>query len=419
MRWGWGILLILVTGAVFVINPNIKSPYMGDSRKQFLNAPPIPLPHFFHEAQISEKPRVILYRENLQRTGISHTQDIHPMARPSWRLSDFNIENHGASKSSPITDGEGVYLGSDRGVFSKVDARTGKVVWNFSTSAPQGIHGSAVIVDNNVYWGDYEGILYCADKNTGKINWLIDLGDTIGASPLYHDGAILVSVETFRRANGFLAKVDARTGQVIWLSEYFGSHPHSSPALSEDLKTVYVGANSNLFFSIDFSSGKTNWKFPVEGPIKGTPAVWEGDIYFCSWDSNLYRLNAKGETIWKTFLNEGCQSSATFSKKFNQIYIITNGGVIFALDITSGEIKWHHSGSGKFMSSPVLVIDSKTKNETLYGNCFSNSLCQFSPQDGKILRTFKFQSRLTAVPLIKEGQMYISLDGLGGLIKWY
>jgi outer membrane protein assembly factor BamB len=419
MKWAWLIFTLTVIVSLPILNPHLFQAERGDSRKQFLQKPLIPVPQFFKNAEFNEDhPVISIYRSDLQRTGVVTTSDLHPMSRPLWRVPDFNTENHGASKSSPITDGNAFYLGSDRGGFVRVNSG-GKVDWRVGTTATKGIHGSGLIVDKAIYWGDYDGILYSANKVDGKLNWLIDLGDTIGASPLYYQGSIVVSVETFDRANGFIARIDAKNGKVLWLSEYFGSHPHSSPSLSEDGSTVYVGANSNFLFAIDFKTGATHWKFQVDGPIKGTPAIWDGDIYFGSWDGYLYRIDKNGKQVWRSSVDEKCQSSPTFSKKLDRVFISSNAGKTFAFDIKDGKKVWEHTGSGEFMSSPVLLIDSKTKKEVLYANCFANSLCQFNPESGAVLRQFRFESRLSSVPLLVNGQLFTSTDGKGGFIKWY
>ena len=418
MKWIWGIYSILILSWVIYLNPHIFHAPRGDSRRQFLQKPVVPVPHFFKYSDITAHPKIFLYRQNQQRTGIFRDQDLHPMSRPLWRIPDFNIANHGASKSSPISDGSSLYIGSDQSFFARIN-HLGKMDWKIQSTAARGIHGSALIVDDTVFWGDYNGILYSANKNSGDINWLIDLGDTIGSSPNYNRGSVLVSVEVFSKANGFMARVDAKTGKVIWLSPYFGSHPHSSPALSSDLNTIYVGANSNYLFAIDFETGKTNWKFQVDGPIKGTPAVWKDDIYFGSWDGYLYRINNKGQMIWRAPVNDKCQSSPTFSEKNGLVFISSNAGKTFAFNINDGKKVWEHVGTGNFMSSPDLLIDEKSKKESVYANCYVYSLCQFEPATGKILRQFKFESRLSSVPLFENGSMYFSLDSKGGFVKWY
>src|SRR5437868_14642729 len=145
MKWAWWILLLTVIASIFGINPRIIKAVRGDSRKQFLQKPLMPSAHFFNTASINDTAsKVFLYRSDLQRTGIVYTRDIHPMARPLWRIPDFNIENHGASKSSPVSDGDATYLGSDRGNFARVSS-AGNVDWRISTSATKGIHGSAAI----------------------------------------------------------------------------------------------------------------------------------------------------------------------------------------------------------------------------------------------------------------------------------
>ncbi|RYZ87313.1 MAG: hypothetical protein EOP04_11960, partial [Proteobacteria bacterium] len=171
-------------------------------------------------------------------------------------------------------------------------------------------------------------------------------------------------------------------------------------------------------FAIDFESGQTRWTFDVEGPIKGTPAVWENNVYFSSWDGNFYKIDGFGKLVWKVSIDRS-QSSATFSKSLGLAFVSGNSGKTFAIKLNTGEKVWEHSGVGPFLSSPVLVIDSKTRKEALYANCLTFSICQFDPKMGRITRQYRFDSRVSSVPLIHNGKLFVAPDSVGGLVKWY
>ncbi|MBS1968794.1 MAG: PQQ-binding-like beta-propeller repeat protein [Bdellovibrionales bacterium] len=377
-------------------------------------------PWKYQESKLDPNNSPAMYRENPQRTGVVETKElIHPMSRPIWRKPNWNDSRHSASKSSPISDGKMIYAGSDQGFFSAMDL-TGREVWRWVMSANRGVHGTAMIVGESVFWGDYDGILYSANKGNGKPNWLLPLGQTIGSSPLYSNGAIFVSVETFSPPDGFVTKIDAKTGKMLWKSSMLGEQAHSSPALSEDGSLIFVGSNNGYINAIDSLTGKIVWKYATGLAVKGTPMVVGDSVTFCSWDKNIYKLKAStGDLLWNSPLEGSCQSSPTWSKKEDAVYISTSSGRTVAFNFSNGREMWRHQGSGVFFSSPVLLVKDGVKpEEELVAGCFERELCIFNSKKGDILRRINLGDRLSSVPWFENGEMTYSLDTSGGLVQW-
>lgn len=65
--------------------------------------------------------------------------------------------------------------------------------------------------------------------------------------------------------------------------------------------SVYFGSSvTNEIYSLDAASGKINWTFFAQGPIRFAPTFYNGRLYFGSDDGYAYCLNAeKGKLIWK------------------------------------------------------------------------------------------------------------------------
>ncbi|MFC1543502.1 PQQ-binding-like beta-propeller repeat protein, partial [Candidatus Neomarinimicrobiota bacterium] len=64
---------------------------------------------------------------------------------------------------------------------------------------------------------------------------------------------------------------------------------------------VYFGSSvDNKVYAISAKTGEVQWTFFAEGPVRYTPTVWKGQIYFGSDDGYVYCLGAKnGKLIWK------------------------------------------------------------------------------------------------------------------------
>ncbi|MCB7129297.1 MAG: PQQ-binding-like beta-propeller repeat protein, partial [Candidatus Brocadiales bacterium] len=64
---------------------------------------------------------------------------------------------------------------------------------------------------------------------------------------------------------------------------------------------VYFGSSvDNKVYALSAKTGKVQWTFFTEGPVRYAPTVWKGRIYIGSDDGHVYCLGAKdGRLIWK------------------------------------------------------------------------------------------------------------------------
>ena len=75
----------------------------------------------------------------------------------------------------------------------------------------------------------------------------------------------------------------------------------SSPALSPDGGTVYIGSNDNHLYAVDAATGEERWRFETDGGVDSSPAVSaDGSVvYVGSRDDRLYAVDtATGAESW-------------------------------------------------------------------------------------------------------------------------
>ena len=125
----------------------------------------------------------------------------------------------------------------------------------WSTDTADGIRSSPVVSGGNVvYFGADDGFLYAV--NAGEL----------GAAPADSDG------------DGFRKKRERTStpGNVLWKHQT-GGKIASSPALSPDDKTVYVGSDDHHLYALDAAAGEVLWKFETGGEVTSSPVVGTGD----------------------------------------------------------------------------------------------------------------------------------------------
>lgn len=150
----------------------------------------------------------------------------------------------------------------------------------------------------------------------------------------------------------------------------------ASPAV--DGATVYVGSTAGLFYAVDRASGAETWEFDTKSRIASSPAVAHGLVYFEAYDGSFYAIEtATGKLKWKfqtggerQFTAEhlhGMQPAAENMPDPWDCYLsspaVWNGAVyfgsgdgnVYALDATTGELKWKFKTGDVVHASPAIA----------------------------------------------------------------
>jgi len=135
----------------------------------------------------------------------------------------------GAVSSTPTVDAKQVYVTSWDGHVYAVQAKTGKLKWDFDTeSAGQmGLQSSATVTaDGRVLVGDSTGKLFCLSAKKGELLWKKDTVGTvepsaahIWASPTVVNGRVLMGVASHNDTpcvQGQIVALDLDTGDELW-----------------------------------------------------------------------------------------------------------------------------------------------------------------------------------------------------------
>ena len=285
----------------------------------------------------------------------------------AWQSGPYGIGNYSASKSSPAVDAERVYVGVDDGQLLALDRRDGAVAWRFQSRrfevelettdpAHLGIHGSPAVDERNAYIGDYSGWLYAVDKRTGELVWEVQLGGSIGASPVLLGEYLFIAVE-YPVPDGQVFVLRAPTGEVVWSSPSLGHNPHASVSIDAASGLLFVGANHGVLFCFDYVRGRQPWSFLTGGAIKSTAAVAGDTVYVTSWDGKLYGLlGATGEKRLEFAATAASMSSP--AAHGDMVFFGSDDGVLRAVSRRDGSLVWAFPTQGPILSSPTVIQDS-------------------------------------------------------------
>ncbi len=142
--------------------------------------------------------------------------------------------------------------------------------------------------------------------------------------------------------------------------------------------TIFVGSTDGALYSIDRINGTQRWKFATEGPIASSPAYRDGLIYIVSGDGKLYAVDhGTGTSKWtfatkgeRRFTAPGIHGALPPTERMpdpfdvflssptivgNVVYFGSGDQNVYALDATTGALKWTFATGDVVHASPAVV----------------------------------------------------------------
>ena len=299
----------------------------------------------------------------------------------------------GPSYSGPIVSGERVFVTETRNkkteIVRALDRTTGAELWRtswtgaisvpfFAKSNGDWIRSTPVSDKESLFVAGIRDNLVCVDVATGAKRWQLDFPEQLGSSvPEFGcvSSPLLVGDFVFLQAGGGFAKVNKKSGEVIWriLEDGGGmSSAFSSPVLATiaDSTQILVQMREELV-GVNPGDGQILWRQKVpsyRGMNILTPTVF-GDGVFTSTHKNrsfLYRVVGHNGTFavseaWNNSA-QGYMSSPVVIGKHAFLHL--GNGRLSCLDLHDGKQAWRSQPFGKYWSmaardNRILALDER------------------------------------------------------------
>jgi large repetitive protein len=181
---------------------------------------------------------------------------------------------------------------------------------------------------------------------------------------------------------------------------------------------IYFGSWDTNIYALK-SDGTLKWNYDTGGTIWSTPAIdREGTLYIGSWDNNFYAIHSDGTLKWKFNTGDAISSSPSISND-GTIYFGCNNKKIFALN-PDGSEKWSYTTGYIITSDPALAYDG-----TIYIGSGDTYIYALNP-DGTLKWRFKTGHYVKGpASIADDGTIYVgSWDDYlyalypNGTLKW-
>lgn len=225
-----------------------------------------------------------------------------------------------------------VFVASQQDTLYALDAATGAWKWHHRAEAKATggftIYGAAAAIAGGdvVYVSHSDGLAAAIDAKAGAAMWKKQLAVT--GDHLDVDGLALDAGRLYAACySGSVVAVNARTGEIVWTAAAPGA---SRVAVAEGL-VVAVTASTIDAFSI--ADGSRAWSVPMRGSPETDPVPAGRWMLVPTGEQGLLWLETASGRVLRVF-DPGTGVSASPAILGRRVYVLSNGGDLYALDLS-------------------------------------------------------------------------------------
>ena len=318
----------------------------------------------------------------------------------------------------------------------RLDKTTGAVLWervateatphegfhpqygSFASHSPvtDGEHVFAYFGSRGVYCYDLDGRLIW-NKDLGQMRRFLQFGE--GTPIVLHDDRVLIKAD--HEGESFISALDKATGDELWRAARDEVTSWSPPLVVdyEDRKQIVVAATRKVR-SYDFDTGEVIWEVAGLGRNQIPAPVRQNDLVFVMSGfiaPNLMAIRLGGhgdlaDTDAIAWSNKRANAYTPSPVLFdNQLYVLTDGGVLTNFNATTGEVHYRQRlpGPANFKASPVGV-NGKLYLSSEEGQLF---VVKMGPEFELLATNTLEDAIFIATPVITGGEIFLrSQNGL-------
>jgi outer membrane protein assembly factor BamB len=277
-----------------------------------------------------------------------------------------------------------IYVGADDGSFYALDGTRGAVRWSYRAKGAierGAAFGGAGAASGLVYVATAADRVFALDAASGKWRWQYERETPEGFTIHGYAGPRLVGGRVFAGfADGFLVSLAAGTGEVQWARSLAAASDQfvdvdATPALMTGGKpgdVLFTSSYSGGLYAVDARDGNVRWRLGTEGV--GTVTPFGDRLYFAAPRQGLHASDLQGHVVWRQGLTEagdltppvvvgrylvfsgsraglfvvdrengdllelfnpgqGICAAPTIDLATHRLYVLSNGGTLYALDL--------------------------------------------------------------------------------------
>ena len=245
-----------------------------------------------------------------------------------------NVTNAPAVAHGIVFTGFGLWSTSG---YSGLDAVTGQEVWRYRLAAANSGPMGVTIDGTTLYAPIKDNVCVSADLTTEYPNWESSGHHSQACMVILDDATVLYFRNHELNARN---RVDGSTRWRFEVGGDFDDKPQSSPAVGEvnadgsSEVWAFVASLTGVMYAVNTANGEAQWSYATGGPIKSSPTLANGRLYFGSDDGQLYVLDAAtGAYVWSYDTGDSVSSSPWVTD--GAVFFASDSGTLYALEFAS------------------------------------------------------------------------------------
>jgi outer membrane protein assembly factor BamB len=265
-----------------------------------------------------------------------------------------------------------------------------------------------------IFFANGFGELYAIDPFNGDIIWQKSVGVPIRSSPIADNKLVYVlGVDNIIHAFDILTS--ERIWQYEWFSDAAGFIQTSDMALYKNF--LIVPYRSGEVFVFDAYSGRRIWADTVNRKnitsslsqikdIIANPILHNEILISIGFQGRLIANNINnGFRLWELPISSDLTPVATD----DYLFIISQENVLFAIDISKGDILWTKDLNSKYkLDSDDKLISKLLLNNVIHVFTSFGDIIKFDARDGAFIETLNNQiENLSIPPIVVNKKLYV------------
>ena len=273
--------------------------------------------------------------------------------RVEWRA---HVGSAGNYLFTPAFFQDGVFAAGSRGEIVRLNAGTGRTVWQVNTKAP--LSGGVGVGENMVMVGTAKGVVLAYDLN-GKPLWKTTVSSEVLSAPQAANGFVVV-----RSGDSRIFGLDAKDGTRRW--EYQTITPpltlRANPGVVIIGGYVIAGMPAGKLVVLNLANGGVVWETVVAAPkgdneleritdIAGAPLVESQKVCAVTFQGRAACYETeRGGQLWA----RAASSVGGLAADALNLYLSEDAGAVVALDKNTGASVWKQANlSHRSLTTPL------------------------------------------------------------------
>jgi outer membrane protein assembly factor BamB len=287
----------------------------------------------------------------------------------------WKIAIPGKGWSSPVVQGDRIWLttATEEGKSLRaisVDLNSGAIVQNVEvfrlksaklTNPKNSFASPTPTIEGDRVYVHFGAFGTACITQSGEIVWKTKLEydngqHGTGGSPTLYDDLLIISCDG--NDVQFVVAVDKHTGKVKWKKSRQGYQAYSTPLvvkLPDGDQVISPGA----FRAVSYNprNGKELWHVSYGEGFSNVPRPVYGDglVFICTGfqQASLLAVRLDGKVQWK--LDRGVPLTPSPLLIGNELYLVTDNGIVTCLDAKTGKEYWRARIGGNHSASPIYA----------------------------------------------------------------